>query len=98
MRFVLAIILLFLLILSLICGVGIGMGFLLHWIIPSIGVDTGTLIGVVSMGWSVYFFTRLMAFGATLENGEREVDWSDIESIVLPPIRLRRPSKRKKTP
>jgi TRAP-type C4-dicarboxylate transport system permease small subunit len=96
MKLILGIVLFLLLILVLILGVGIGTGFLVHWIIPSIGVDIGTLIGVITIGWTVYFFLRLMRFASTLQEDEPEPERSDFETMVLKPIRLGRPSKRRK--
>lgn len=96
MTFFLFAIALFLLILVLICGIGIGVGFLLHWIIPSIGVEIGTLIGVVTVGWAFYFYIRLMSTVTAIQEDELDTEHSEIETIVLKPIRSRRSSKRKK--
>ena len=45
---------------GLLLAVGIGIGFLLHWLIPAIELGMGVLIGVVATGISVYFFARMM--------------------------------------
>lgn len=91
--------LLFLIILAFLCGTGIGIGFFLHWVIPSIGADVGSLIGVVSVGWATCFFTRLVSLlnqVAAEENPEDEPDLGDIETIILAPIRRRTSKKKKK--
>ncbi len=92
---ILAILLPLLLLLVLIGAAGIGIGFFLHWIIPAIGVDIGTLIGVVTLGWTVYFYTRFLNAVSFYEESLQEAD-SEFEPIVLKPVRPRRAAKRKK--
>jgi hypothetical protein len=38
----------------------IGMGFLLHWILPAVDLGISILIGVVVTGLSIHFFIRLL--------------------------------------
>lgn len=42
---------------------GIGIGFLLRWVLPSVDLGAGILIGVVSIGLSIHYFSRILAFG-----------------------------------
>lgn len=76
---------------------GIGIGFLLHWLIPAIGVGIGALIGVVSLGWTIFFFVQLMrALSAVAEDMEISESESGLETIILKPIRPERSTKRKR--
>ncbi|MBF0259893.1 MAG: hypothetical protein HQK62_13860 [Desulfamplus sp.] len=43
---------LFVIILSILVGFGIGIGFILHWMIPSIDIRMGTLIGLIGSALS----------------------------------------------
>jgi hypothetical protein len=45
----------YLLIKLFLLGVGIGVGFLLHWLIPAIDVGIGVLFGVIATGCSLFF-------------------------------------------
>jgi divalent metal cation (Fe/Co/Zn/Cd) transporter len=51
----------YLLIKAVLLGIGIGIGFLLHWMLPVVDLGIGILIGVVATGIAVHFFTQLMA-------------------------------------
>ena len=41
-------------------GLGLALGFLLHWIITAVDLGVAILIGVVVTGLSLHFFVRLM--------------------------------------
>lgn len=98
MRAAFFLLLVFLLLLVLLGGVGIGIGFLLHWLIPDIGVDIGTLIGVVTAGWAIFFYARMMSAVSTIrEDSELESVRPEIEAVILKPIRPPRSIKRKKS-
>ena len=49
-------------------GLGTGMGFLLHWILPAVDLGVGILIGVVTSSISIYFFARLSSLRDELED------------------------------
>ena len=60
-------------------GVGIGVGFLLHWIVPAIDVGMAALIGLVATGLSIHFFARL--------TGLRDAFPEEaLEPEVIPPV------------
>ena len=61
---------------------GVGIGLVLHWMMPSVELGTGILIGVVSTGLSVHSFFRLMFF---LEFQDFPRDEDD---DFLPPIQI----------
>ena len=52
-------------------GVGLGLGVLLHGLVPAIDIGVGTLIGVVAFGFCLQFVGRLLLFSdLSLEAGE----------------------------
>ena len=42
---------------------GIGIGLLLRWVLPSVDLGAGILIGIVSIGLSIHYFLRILALG-----------------------------------
>jgi TRAP-type C4-dicarboxylate transport system permease small subunit len=97
MASLLIMLLLFLLLLVLIGGAGIGIGFLLHWLFPAIGIDIGSLIGVVTLSWTISFFARLVSavLATKPDHDDLGAADSEIETIILKPMRRRRAAKRK---
>jgi hypothetical protein len=63
-------------------ALGVGIGFLLHWMLPSVDLGTGILIAVVATGFSIHYFIRLLWFSEFLEPPRYEEDDN------LPPIRV----------
>ncbi len=63
-------------------AVGVGIGFLLHWMLPSVDLGTAILIAVVSTGFSIHYFVRLLRFSEFLESPRYEYDDN------LPPVRV----------
>lgn len=96
LRALLLILLPFLVILLFLGGAGIGIGFFLHWLIPAIGVDIGSLIGVITFIWTIHFYSRLMT--ATMPTIPDDVGAGDSEreTIVFRPIRPKHPAKAKR--
>ena len=83
-------------------GLGLGIGALLHWLVPAIGMEAGTLIGVVATGIGTYFFARLMALNSApdpLEIAPEEIIRSGVTIYpslpTLPPLPSRRGRKRR---
>jgi hypothetical protein len=89
---------LFLFILGMVVGCGMGVGVLLHWLVPAIDVGGGTLIGVVATGFALLGFGRLMTLPdpAPEEEGEPPPVWR-----LRPPSRAslatQRPRRRKRS-
>jgi hypothetical protein len=96
MRSLLALILFYALISLCLIASGAVLGFFLHWIIPAVDLGTGILIGVITTGFSIYFFLRLMSFLGSYEAemGEDE-GYGRIMYFPLPPPSPRRSRKRK---
>jgi hypothetical protein len=82
--------------LSLIAS-GTVLGFFLHWIVPAVDLGTGILIGVITTGFSIHFFLRLMSFleSYEAENGEderfRRIMYYPLPSPPPRPRRKRKP-------
>ena len=60
MRSLLSFLTIFLVIMGVLVGFGMGVGVLMRWLVPAIDVGVGTLIGVVATGFALLFFGRLM--------------------------------------
>jgi hypothetical protein len=81
----------FLLMLALIMGVwigiGVGMGFVLHGLVPAIDVGMGTLIGVVTLGLSFQWLSRISTLSALY--GEEEAELPEATWPTPPPLEPR---------
>jgi hypothetical protein len=53
-------------------AIGLGVGFLLHWLIPSIDLGMGTLIGVVTLGGCFLWLSRMSTLEALYGHDESE--------------------------
>ncbi len=95
----LGILFLFLLIEALLLGAGIGIGFLLHRLLPAVDLGVGILIGVVTTGFAVYFYGRLLA---ALQAHEDQQAIEELEQEIIPRIFTMGPlpseRKRKRRP
>src|SRR5215471_16653236 len=73
--------------------IGLGAGFLLHWLIPAIDLGMGTLIGVVTLGGCFLWLSRMSTLAALY--GRDDIDQSDAtwsSTLEAEP----RPSRRKR--
>jgi hypothetical protein len=50
-----------------ICGCGLGLGLLLHWLVPAIDRGMATLCGLVATGVALLAFGQLMTFAEPAE-------------------------------
>ena len=82
-----AIVLIFLVFLILLMIAGIGIGFFLHWIMPSVELGSGMLTGVAAIGLSLYYTIRLLS-------AVRSYADSELEEDPLRTFRRRRSSRR----
>ena len=82
----------FLFILGALVGCGMGIGALLHWLVPAIDLGVGTLIGVVAMAFAIQFFTRIIM----LPNPYEEEDTEGPASGWRRPQRASRRARRRK--
>jgi hypothetical protein len=77
-----------------ICGCGLGLGLLLHWLIPAIDRGTATLCGLVATGVALWSFGQLMTFVEPLEAEEESPPVWRLRSLPRPARAARRPRKR----
>ena len=78
----------------LLIALGIGIGFLLHWILPAVEIGMSILIGVVASGISLHFGIRLNSFLG--DYVEEELFLEELSEITPPPPRQKRQRKKSK--
>lgn len=68
---------------TLLLAVGIGIGLLLHWLLPGIDLGTGTLTGIITLSISVFFYSKFASFITTsgMDDFEEEIDEEDQQPI-----------------
>ena len=97
MRSLVGFLLIFCIIGAILLVVGLGIGFLLHWLIPTVDLGIGTLIGIVTLGFTARLFARIMS----LPLGEIDDDPELVEpftpriTYLIDPEPPRRRRKRK---
>jgi hypothetical protein len=69
----------------IVIGVGLGIGFLLRWLIPAIDLGIGTLIGVVATGIAMFIFVRILAL-PLLDDDADEIDIIDTPQVIISSI------------
>jgi hypothetical protein len=97
MKMLLSILFVFLLILIVILCFGIGLGFLLHWILPTIELGTATLVAIVATGISIRFLSGLMSSLPEEDQEDEEGNRISERIYLIEPSGLRRRRKRKAT-
>ena len=84
----------YLLIKIFLIGVGVGVGVVLHWLLPAVDLGMAILIGVIATGLSIHFYTRLTAFMDMYRDEDIEPEPRPI--LTLTPVRSTVPRRRKK--
>jgi apolipoprotein N-acyltransferase len=79
-------------------AIGLGVGFLLHWLVPAIDLGMGTLIGVVTLGGCFLWLSRLSTLEALY--GADDMEWSEAPWSTTPEVELRsaRRKRRRRRP
>jgi len=54
-------------------AIGLGVGFLLHWLVPAIDVGMATLIGVVTLGGCFLWLSRISTLEALYGHDDSEL-------------------------
>ena len=60
-------------------AIGLGVGFVLHWVVPAINLGMATLIGVVTLGGCLLWLSRISTLDALYGHDDIEVSnatWS----------------------
>ena len=73
--------------------VGLGVGFLLHRLIPSIDLGMGTLIGVVTLGECFLWLSRISTLEALY--GHDDIDQSDATGSITPQAAARSAGRKR---
>jgi len=92
MKFFLGLLFFYLLFNVLLIALGIGIGFLLHWILPAVEIGMGIMIGVFVSGISLHFWIRMYTY---LEDYAQEELFIDELSDITPPPPRRKRQRRK---
>lgn len=75
MGFLLVMILIFVVVLALLLGLSAGVAFLLHWLLPGVGLEMALLVAVLAVGLAMLIFGRVLsALPPTLVEMEGEGD------------------------
>ena len=77
-----------------ICGCGLGLGLLLHWLVPAIDRGMATLCGLVATGLALLAFGQLMTLTEPSEAEEESPPVWRLRPLPRPARAARRPRKR----
>ena len=77
-----------------ICGGGLGLGLLLHWLVPAIDRGMATLCGLVATGVALLAFGQLMTLAEPSETEEEPPPVWRLRPLPRPARATRRPRKR----
>src|SRR2546428_6607042 len=81
-----------------ICGCGLGLGFLLHWLVPAIDRGVATLCGLVATGVALLAFGQLMTLAEPSETEEEPPPVWRLQAPPRPAPAARRPRARPRCP
>jgi hypothetical protein len=74
-------------------AIGLGVGFLLHQLVPTIDLGRATLIGVVTLGGCFLWLSRISTLEALYSHDD--IEWSEPTQSTAPQPDLR-PARRKR--
>ena len=77
-----------------ICGGGLGLGLLLHWLMPAIDRGMATLCGLVATGIALLAFEQLMTLADPADAAEEPLPVWRLRPLPRPARATRRPRKR----
>ena len=77
-----------------ICGCGLGLGLLLHWLVPAIDRGMATLCGLVATGVALLACGQLLTLVEPAETEEEPLPVWRLRPLPRPPRAVRRPRKR----
>jgi len=82
----LGLLIIYLLLTSVLLALSVGIGLLLHWILPRLDIGIGVLIGIATTAVSIHFFTKLLAAVST-ETDEGENGAADSDQEISTKVR-----------
>ena len=94
MKFFLGLLFFYLLFNVLLIALGIGIGFLLHWILPAVEIGMGIMIGVFVSGISLHFWIRMYTYPE--DYAQEELFIEELSDITPPPPRRKRQRRKSK--
>jgi hypothetical protein len=95
---IIAIFIVYLILQAILLAVGVGIGLLLHWCVPSLTTDMAVLVGVLSAITSAYFIGLMMRakYVDIIEEFLAERDDYDVEDEEPPELTIAVPSQGKR--
>ena len=78
-------------------AIGLGVGFLLHWLVPAIDLGMATLIGVVTLGGCFLWLSRISTLDALYGHDDIELPdatWSTTPQAEWRAARRKRRQRR----
>ena len=78
-------------------AIGLGVGFLLHWLVPAIDLGMATLIGVVTLGGCFLWLSRISTLEALYGHDDSELPdstWSTTPQAEWRSARRKRRQRR----
>jgi hypothetical protein len=72
----------YILIKGLLLGIGIGVGFLLTWLLPALDFSVAILIGVLATGISLHFFGIFLRTDLGVRDPSPELDEAQMREVI----------------
>ena len=64
-------------------AIGLGVGCLLHWLVPAIDLGMATLIGVVTLGGCFLWLSRISTLEAFYGSDDLACNWLQVSIIFI---------------
>jgi|GEM_PF-1680575 len=90
-------VLLWLVIVVVLLGGGIGIGYLLHWLLPSVDLGVGILIGVIVIPAAVRAWASLTSAVDSLPPEDEDLVEGGFQPTVIYPLRSSSKKRRRRT-
>jgi hypothetical protein len=75
-------------------AIGLGVGVLLHWLVPAIDVGMATFIGVVTLGGCLLWLSRISTLEALY--GHDDIELPDATWATTPPAEWRSARRKRR--
>lgn len=93
MVFLLVMLLVFVAILVLLLGLSVGVAFLLHWLLPAVGLEMALLVAMIAVGQAILIFGRVLS---ALPPALAEVEGEREPPIIIMDREVTLPRRRRK--